>query len=202
MLAGLVVGIVIGSVPLLRALTTSTVEFLRPSRRRSRRGTAGHRPLLRVCTRTWLLRIVLPGASPRIVAGCTPDPAGGRWPSTWESRCFSNQPTIILEDVTVDLHPARDQPTTHSSAASELRAHVYELIQSANAGKRPGPSERERPQEAAGPWETRSASMTLIRWARMAASAASGSWRQTASMIARCCGSDTCGRPARKASRN
>ncbi len=37
--------------------------------------------------------------------------------------------------------------------------------------------------------------MTLRRWARAACSAASGSWAQTASMMARCSGRETPGRP-------
>ena len=51
---------------------------------------------------------------------------------------LSNRPTVILEDVTVDLPDERDQLTTRSSARfGELRVHVYELIQSAKAGMRP-----------------------------------------------------------------
>jgi NitT/TauT family transport system ATP-binding protein len=51
---------------------------------------------------------------------------------------LSNRPTVILEDVTVDLPDERDQLSTRSSARfGELRAHVYELIQRAKAGKRP-----------------------------------------------------------------
>jgi NitT/TauT family transport system ATP-binding protein len=51
---------------------------------------------------------------------------------------LSNRPTVVLEDVAVDLPADRDQLTTRSSARfGELRAHVYELIQSAKAGKRP-----------------------------------------------------------------
>jgi NitT/TauT family transport system ATP-binding protein len=45
---------------------------------------------------------------------------------------------MILEDVTIDLPDERDQLTTRSSQRfAELRAHVYELIQRAKAGKRP-----------------------------------------------------------------
>jgi NitT/TauT family transport system ATP-binding protein len=51
---------------------------------------------------------------------------------------LSNRPTVILEDVAVDLPDERDQLTTRSSQRfAELRAHVYELIQQAKAGKRP-----------------------------------------------------------------
>jgi NitT/TauT family transport system ATP-binding protein len=51
---------------------------------------------------------------------------------------LSNRPTVILEDVAVDLPDERDQLGTRSSPRfGELRAQVYELIQSAKAGKRP-----------------------------------------------------------------
>jgi NitT/TauT family transport system ATP-binding protein len=48
---------------------------------------------------------------------------------------LSNRPTVVLEDVPVDLPDERDQLTTRSSAGfAELRAHVYKLIQHAVAG--------------------------------------------------------------------
>jgi NitT/TauT family transport system ATP-binding protein len=50
---------------------------------------------------------------------------------------LSNRPTVILEDVAVDLPAARDQLTTRSdSRFAELRAHVYRLIQQAKQGVR------------------------------------------------------------------
>lgn len=52
------------------------------------------------------------------------------------------------------------------------------------------------------PGVARSASTTLSRWAREAASAASGSPARMASMIARCWGSDWAGRPGRSERRN
>ncbi|MBT0768413.1 ABC transporter ATP-binding protein [Kineosporia sp. J2-2] len=54
---------------------------------------------------------------------------------------LSNRPTVILEDVTVDLPAARDQLTTRSDARfAELRAHVYRLIQQAKQGLRETPA--------------------------------------------------------------
>ncbi|MEP9382006.1 ABC transporter ATP-binding protein [Nocardioides sp. KR10-350] len=51
---------------------------------------------------------------------------------------LSNRPTVIMEDVTVDLPSERDQLTTRSAPRfAELRAHVYELIQQAKKGQRP-----------------------------------------------------------------
>jgi NitT/TauT family transport system ATP-binding protein len=51
---------------------------------------------------------------------------------------LSNSPTVILEDVTVDLPDERDQLSTRSSPRfAELRGHVYELIQQAKRGHRP-----------------------------------------------------------------
>ena len=51
---------------------------------------------------------------------------------------LSNRPTVILEDVLVDLPDERDQLGTRSTARfAELRAHVYELIQKAKQGQRP-----------------------------------------------------------------
>jgi NitT/TauT family transport system ATP-binding protein len=51
---------------------------------------------------------------------------------------LSNRPTVILEDVAIDLPGERDQLTTRSAPRfAELRAHVYELIQKAKKGDRP-----------------------------------------------------------------
>ncbi|MFE7227447.1 ABC transporter ATP-binding protein [Nocardioides sp. NPDC057577] len=51
---------------------------------------------------------------------------------------LSNRPTVILEDVAIDLPDERDQLTTRSAPRfAELRAHVYELIQKAKRGERP-----------------------------------------------------------------
>jgi NitT/TauT family transport system ATP-binding protein len=51
---------------------------------------------------------------------------------------LSNRPTVILEDVAVDLPDERDQLETRSSPRfAELRHHVYELIQQAKRGYRP-----------------------------------------------------------------
>ncbi len=50
---------------------------------------------------------------------------------------LSNRPTVILEDVEVDLPAVRDQLTTRSdSRFAELRSHVYRLIQQAKQGVR------------------------------------------------------------------
>ncbi len=57
---------------------------------------------------------------------------------------LSNRPTVILEDVTIDLPDERDQLETRSAQRfAELRHHVYELIQKAKQG--------DRPADAAGP---------------------------------------------------
>ncbi len=51
---------------------------------------------------------------------------------------LSNRPTVLMEDVNVDLPPERDQLTTRSDPRfGELRGHVYSLIQKAKAGHRP-----------------------------------------------------------------
>nr|WP_062380146.1 ABC transporter ATP-binding protein [Demequina pelophila] len=51
---------------------------------------------------------------------------------------LSNRPTVLMEDVKVDLPPERDQLTTRSDPRfGELRGHVYELIQRAKRGERP-----------------------------------------------------------------
>jgi NitT/TauT family transport system ATP-binding protein len=48
---------------------------------------------------------------------------------------LSNRPTVVLEDVPIDLPDQRDQLGTRSSARfAELRSHVYELIQLAKKG--------------------------------------------------------------------
>jgi len=52
---------------------------------------------------------------------------------------LSNRPTVVLEDVAVDLPDQRDQLETRSLPRfAELRRHVYELIQLAKKGHRPG----------------------------------------------------------------
>jgi NitT/TauT family transport system ATP-binding protein len=54
---------------------------------------------------------------------------------------LSNRPTVVLEDVPIDLPDERDQLATRSSARfAELRGHVYELIQQAKKGYRPEPA--------------------------------------------------------------
>lgn len=51
---------------------------------------------------------------------------------------LSHRPTVILEDVTIDLPDERDQLETRSSPRfGELRHHVYEKIQLAKRGFRP-----------------------------------------------------------------
>jgi NitT/TauT family transport system ATP-binding protein len=51
---------------------------------------------------------------------------------------LSNRPTVILEDVEIDLPGDRDQLQTRSSPRfAELRTHVYELVQLAKKGHRP-----------------------------------------------------------------
>ncbi|WP_062203693.1 ABC transporter ATP-binding protein [Demequina salsinemoris] len=51
---------------------------------------------------------------------------------------LSNRPTVLMEDVNVDLPPERDQLSTRSDPRfGELRGHVYSLIQKAKAGHRP-----------------------------------------------------------------
>jgi NitT/TauT family transport system ATP-binding protein len=53
---------------------------------------------------------------------------------------LSNRPTVVLEDVRVDLPDERDQLRTRSSQRfAEIRTHVYELVQSAKKGHRPDP---------------------------------------------------------------
>jgi NitT/TauT family transport system ATP-binding protein len=51
---------------------------------------------------------------------------------------LSNRPTVVLEDVAIDLPHRRDQLQTRSLPLfAELRGHVYELIQKAKQGHRP-----------------------------------------------------------------
>ena len=51
---------------------------------------------------------------------------------------LSMSPTVIMDDVAVDLPADRDQLTTRSHPRfAELRAHIYELIQEAKKGHRP-----------------------------------------------------------------
>ncbi|KAA9157430.1 ABC transporter ATP-binding protein [Amycolatopsis acidicola] len=51
---------------------------------------------------------------------------------------LSNRPTVVLEDVPVDLPDERDQLSTRSTPKfAELRGHVYERIQAAKQGYRP-----------------------------------------------------------------
>jgi NitT/TauT family transport system ATP-binding protein len=51
---------------------------------------------------------------------------------------LSNRPTVILEDVAVDLPAERDQLETRATPRfAELRHHVYEMIQLAKNGHRP-----------------------------------------------------------------
>lgn len=53
---------------------------------------------------------------------------------------LSNSPTVVQEDLTIDLPSERDQLTTRSSARfTELRGHVYEQIQLAKSGTLTGP---------------------------------------------------------------
>lgn len=51
---------------------------------------------------------------------------------------LSSRPTVIMEDVVVDLPDERDQLTTRNHPRfSSLRTHVYELVQKAKRGHRP-----------------------------------------------------------------
>jgi len=48
---------------------------------------------------------------------------------------LSNSPTVVQEDLTVDLPAERDQLTTRSDPRfTKLRGHVYEHIQKAKTG--------------------------------------------------------------------
>jgi NitT/TauT family transport system ATP-binding protein len=52
---------------------------------------------------------------------------------------LSSSPTVVLEEVAIDLPDERDQLTTRSEPRfAELRSHVYRLIQQAKGGDRPG----------------------------------------------------------------
>jgi NitT/TauT family transport system ATP-binding protein len=58
---------------------------------------------------------------------------------------LSNSPTVILEDVAIDLPDDRDQLSTRSAPRfGELRAHVYRQIQQAKRGRPDQPSSRQR----------------------------------------------------------
>jgi NitT/TauT family transport system ATP-binding protein len=58
---------------------------------------------------------------------------------------LSSSPTVVLEDVTIDLPTDRAQITTRSLPRfTELRAHVYERIQQAKTGYRPQADVRTR----------------------------------------------------------
>ena len=51
---------------------------------------------------------------------------------------LSSSPTVVMEDVVIDLPAERDQLGTRSDPRfAQLRAHVYELIQQAKWGHRP-----------------------------------------------------------------
>ncbi|MCK6210087.1 ABC transporter ATP-binding protein [Georgenia sp. EYE_87] len=51
---------------------------------------------------------------------------------------LSGRPTVIMEDVTVNLPDERDQLTTRNDPEfARLRAHVYDLVQKAKRGHRP-----------------------------------------------------------------
>ncbi|MGH3517813.1 MAG: ABC transporter ATP-binding protein [Haloechinothrix sp.] len=51
---------------------------------------------------------------------------------------LSNSPTVVLEDIVIDLPGERDQLGTRSSPRfAELRAQVYERVQQAKSGHRP-----------------------------------------------------------------
>lgn len=60
---------------------------------------------------------------------------------------LSNAPTVLLEDVAVDLPDDRDQLNTRSlTRFAELRGHVYELVQRAKHGYRPPSHETTSPR--------------------------------------------------------
>lgn len=55
---------------------------------------------------------------------------------------LSGRPTVIMEDVTVNLPDQRDQLTTRNDPEfARLRAHVYDLVQKAKRGHRPDEDE-------------------------------------------------------------
>ncbi len=50
---------------------------------------------------------------------------------------LSGRPTVLLEDVAVDLGAERDQLATRADPEfARLRTHVYELVQAAKRGAR------------------------------------------------------------------
>jgi NitT/TauT family transport system ATP-binding protein len=52
---------------------------------------------------------------------------------------LSNSPTVVLEEVAIDLPDGRDQLTTRPDPRfAELRTHIYQLIQQAKEGHRSG----------------------------------------------------------------
>ncbi|ASW54957.1 ABC transporter ATP-binding protein [Plantactinospora sp. KBS50] len=60
---------------------------------------------------------------------------------------LSGSPTVVLDDVPIDLPDERDQLATRSSPRfAELRAHVFAQIQ--RAKRRPGPAARTDPETA------------------------------------------------------
>ena len=63
---------------------------------------------------------------------------------------LSSSPTVIMEDLAIDLPDERDQLTTRSAPRfAELRAHVYGLVQRAKQGGRAGetPAAQAQPAE-------------------------------------------------------
>ena len=59
---------------------------------------------------------------------------------------LSNRPTQLLQDVTIDLPAERDQLTTRSEPRfTELRSHVYRLVQQAKQGVREVAELKEHP---------------------------------------------------------
>jgi NitT/TauT family transport system ATP-binding protein len=64
---------------------------------------------------------------------------------------LSGRPTVILEDVAVNLPDQRDQLTTRNDPEfARLRAHVYDLVQKAKRGYRPGDEESVLAADAQG----------------------------------------------------
>jgi NitT/TauT family transport system ATP-binding protein len=64
---------------------------------------------------------------------------------------LSGRPTVILEDVAVNLPNQRDQLTTRNDPEfARLRAHVYDLVQKAKRGYRPGDDESVLAADAQG----------------------------------------------------
>ncbi|GAA5042368.1 NitT/TauT family transport system ATP-binding protein [Thermocatellispora tengchongensis] len=57
---------------------------------------------------------------------------------------LSSSPTVVMEDLKIDLPPQRDQLTTRSLPRfAELRGHVYAQIQRARGVREAGPAEQE-----------------------------------------------------------